>query len=216
MYGIDGPMIVMIIIIIVVLCFWVFDPFAWRRTDHPEKENDPRQDEIPIANLLLMGALAVMAFNSIKKAYSFLRDVDWNALTEQDREALSRFNLDLARFHSNNARLDRAESLASFDDQTSIEVSALLASATLESGLKHLQEYHHIMLTEEQSEGVVGIAVALRDRSLVSNEEYREIRRYVSNVRNKVMHGEFDSLDSDEVRELVRFIRGFFAAHSFA
>lgn len=226
--GALGPLVCLV----VILCFFIEAVFAKRRGNRPlitrlmgiflpfahpfSQKKDPSANKPSSTSLLLQLALTIMVFEALKETYSFLKDVDWSSLTERNKEAIHRFGLDLDRLNNNNARLDRAESLISLGDQISIEVSALLTSATLEAGLKHLQESHYITLTEEQSDGVVGIAIALRDRGVVSSEDYRQIRKYVSNIRNEVMHGKFDALNSTEVQELIRFTREFLATHRFA
>ena len=177
-----------------------------------EKKDRPEEDH-SFAEVLLAAAIGVAAFKAIEKTYSLLKGIDWKSLGENDKEALNRFSSDIERLRDNRDRLARAEQLAVDGDRISIEQGALLASATLEAGLKQLQRYYSVILTDEQSDGIVGLATALRDKAFISSEEYREARRFVSTVRNKVMHGEFHELDSSEVQKGIQFVRLFFSAH---
>jgi hypothetical protein len=54
-------------------------------------------------------------------------------------------------------------------DKISVEEAAMLASATLEAGLKTLCQRNDVTLDSEQSEGMVGIAIALKNQNIISD-----------------------------------------------
>ena len=223
MNGIFGPLMLVLLVAILIYLLIVEPGSATRRGDRPlfvrllgaitpgalpfRQRKDPFAGRNPIVELAAYVAIGALAFKLLQEGYSFLKNVDWDSLAPQDRQALSGLTADLTRITDNRARLDRAESLLADANRISIEQSALLTSATLEAILKDLTDQHGIVLTAEQSEGAVGLAIALRDRNVISTEHYKQIRHFISEVRNKVMHGDFDSFDGDLAEGGVRLVR---------
>ena len=156
---------------------------------------------------------AFLIFKGLQKGYEFLQNVDWEALAPREQEAIRRLGVDLDRLSTHKARLDRTEKLLAEDDAISTEEAAMLASATLESGLKELQRRNGVVLGED-AEGMVGLAITLRDKGVISNEDSRQIRRFSSSIRNRVMHGDFDGLDREEVSQQLSFVRIFFSENA--
>lgn len=171
------------------------------------QKTDPFAGRNPILESAAYVLIGALAFKALKGTYSFLNNVEWDSLAPQERQAIGGLNEDLARITNNRARLDRAESLLAAADSISTEQSALLTSATLEAILKDLTARHRVVLTAEQSEGAVGLAIALHGRNLISTEEYKQVRHFLSEVRNKVMHGDFDSFDSTLAGSGILFAR---------
>ena len=224
--------ITMIMVIVLIIYIVAIEPFIARRKGNRsvfnrligtlliggpkfhEKKDVDREDGL--GDAILAVAAAVIAFQALKRTYLFLKDVEWNSLSENDREAISRFSVDVERIRDNSERLRRSEQLVASGDRYSIEQGALLASAALEAGLKQLQRKNGFTLTSEQSTGIVGLVTALRDRGLISTQEYSDARRFVSVVRNKVAHGDFQEFDHTVANDEIRFVRNFFLAHSLS
>jgi hypothetical protein len=139
--------------------------------------------------------------------------IDWDSLDPVLKEAIGRFIADISKIRDKSARLNKAESLLLIGDKISIDQAAMLASATLEAGLKTLCQRNGVVLDTEEVEGMAGIASALRDRSIISAHDHSEVIEYVNSVRNKVMHGDFDNLNEADVREEIDFTREFFSSH---
>ncbi|MEX8519024.1 MAG: hypothetical protein AB3X44_10975 [Leptothrix sp. (in: b-proteobacteria)] len=175
-----------------------------------ESKNEVGLDTIVVGLLLTYGA-----YKGFKKCLSVLADIDEKRLTTQDQEALKRFSLDLTRLGANEERLDRADALLLTGDRISIEEAALLTSAVLEAGLKEIRARYSINLPVE-AEGMIGLAIVLRDQYVISNDACREIRHYGTSIRNKVMHGDFNELDRTVVEQQIQFTRIFLREHEIA
>jgi hypothetical protein len=89
-----------------------------------------------------------------------------------------------------------------------INQAAMCGSVALESGLKTLCERHDISIKE--AEGMADIASKLKDKRVITADEYWQLRKYTSTVRNKAMHGDFESIDKPDVWTMIGFTRGFF------
>lgn len=176
-----------------------------------QREN-PSRDRSPLLEAALIAGLGIVGFRLLQETYSFLKDIKWDAITTTDKQAITRFTDDLERLRGGRERLERAQELVAVGDPISVDQGALLASAVLEMSLRHLQEQCGVILKQEQSEGLVGLAIALRDAGRLSISDYREVRKHVSAVRNKVMHGEFE-MDATEVQNEIAFVRRLVDEH---
>ena len=113
----------------------------------------------------------------------------------------------------NAERLKRAEMLLELKDEISIDQAALLVSATLEAGLKAISHNKNVESNLDRTEGIVEIAINLKNANVISKEDFKAVRACVDKVRNPVMHGNFGKVKSAEVQKQIHFVRRFFDQH---
>ena len=166
---------------------------------------------LAVGGLLLGGWLTTKL---VKKGFSFLRGIDWNAVSEELRRAIELAQMDVDTIKDHRERLSRAEKLLVLDDKISVDQAAMLVCATLEAGLKSLADRHSITLDADSSEGMIEIATALEADNKISHADFHCIRQCVFNVRNPVMHGDFNRYQKADVQRQLEFVRHFFTTHN--
>ena len=187
----------------------------------------PHSTACPSCNALIIddGTKAVLAVGGllfggwlttklVKKGVSFLKGIDWGAVSDELRRAIELAQMDIDAIKDHRERLNRAEKLLVFDDKISVDQAALLVCATLEAGLKSLADRHSITLDADASEGMIEIATALEANNKISHADFQGIRQCVFNVRNPVMHGDFNRYQKADVQRQLEFVRHFFTTHS--
>lgn len=169
---------------------------------------------------LLLGALGLLAGGYVvskvaKKSLNFLSGLDWDSIGEELKKAIELANIDMAKLEGNTTRLNRAETLlkSSTYDKMAIDQAAFLTCATLESGLKVLAERHHIEL-DPDNKGMMELTVKLNENGIVSQDEYRQIKRLILDVRNPVFHGSFGVHDREAIQGYIDFCREFMLEHN--
>jgi hypothetical protein len=165
---------------------------------------------LAVGGLLLGGWIATKL---VKKGFSFLKGVDWNALSEELLRAIELAQTDIKTIKGHRERLRRAEKLLLLEDKISVDQAAMLMCATLEAGLKSLADRHSITLDPE-ADGIIEIATALKDENKISYSEFQGIKECVFDVRNPVMHGDFDRYEKADVEQQLDFVREFFTTHN--
>jgi hypothetical protein len=186
-----------------------------------------RSTSCPSCNALIMddGAKALLAVGGllpggwlttklVKKGFSFLKGIDWTAVSEELSRAIELAQMDVNTIKDHRERLNRAEKLLVLDDKISVDQAAMLVCATLEAGLKSLADRHAITLDADASEGMIEIATALEANNKISHSDFQGISQCVFNVRNPVMHGDFHRYHKTDVQRQLDFVRQFFTTHN--
>ena len=166
---------------------------------------------LAVGGLLLGGWIATKL---VKKGFSFLKGIDWNAVSDELRRAIELAQMDMGTIKDHRERLRRAEKLLVLDDKISVDQAAMLVCATLEAGLKSLADRHSIILDPDASDGMIEIATALKADNKISHADFQGIRQCVFNVRNPVMHGDFNRYQKADVERQLDFVRQFFTTHN--
>lgn len=166
---------------------------------------------LAVGGLLLGGWVATKL---VKKGFSFLKGIDWNALSEELGRAIELAQMDMGTIKGHRDRLRRAGDLLLFDDKISVDQAAMLVCATLEAGLKSLADRHSITLDPDASDGMIEIATALKANNKISHSDFQGIRQCVFDVRNPVMHGDFNCYQKADVQRQLDFAHQFFTTHN--
>lgn len=88
-------------------------------------------------------------------------------------------------------------------------VSAVLACAALEDGVKKLAERHGLKVV---GNGMTNTLNALKSSGVIRKDQYQILKSYVS-VRNKAFHADWESFDDADVGGVIGFTEGFLAQH---
>lgn len=200
------------------IAFWSRRPVRIRR-----ETGSVRTDEHPLFELaafavgaLLVGA-AIVAFARL--ADQTLSSVV-RALPDPEpvvEEAARRFEEESPNLTSLTERLDRVDALLEADsDEISTDQAAMLVSATLEAGVRELARLASVETDSETQDGLVTWAIALHSAGRIAFEELKQIKHHVWQVRNRVMHGDFDGFSHEHVAAMAQFTRRFLQNYSLA
>jgi len=153
-----------------------------------------------------------LGWNALRAGFKFLENVDWEGIGEELRAALEAAGRDMADQPSGLARLKKARLLLASGEEIERDEAALLASATLELGLRSVVDRHSLSIRPEES-SLVGLAIALGQRGFITHGEEDMIHHYAARVRNRVMHGELGTIEEREVAALIEACDRFFREH---
>jgi hypothetical protein len=148
----------------------------------------------------------------VRAGFSFLKGVDWASVGEDLKKAIEEAAREVETQPSGLARLERAQTLLDSGGEIEREAAAMLASATLEHGLRVLAKRAGVDVAAEDN-SLAGLAILLATGGHITWDEKKEIAYYATAIRNRVMHGDLGAIASQDVANLIKSTRSFFAAH---
>ena len=206
-FGIAEALVILGTVALAIYAFWKFDQ-AMKKLRNDVDELFSSKEFAALAGLVIGGILVAKV---IKAGFAFLKDVNWERVGDNLSRAMESAYAEIERQPSGLARLQRAQELLEKGDEIERDQSAMLASATLELGLRSLARRRRLSVAED--EGLAGLAIRLGSDGHITRTEQEMIKRYASRVRNRVMHGDLGSIDHQDVAGLIASSQRFFNDH---
>ena len=189
------------------------DTVAVRRADS-RRRREHRDDEAAeaLGAFLVLAGAAWLGSKVVKAGFAFLKEVDWERAGEELKRAFEQASIDVQRQPNVSARLDRADQLLVSGGEINVDQAAMLTSATLELGLRSLAHRVRLPISDE-NDSLAGLAIELGRGGYIPSEDQRQIQHYAARIRNRVMHGRFDGMNVQEVRNFHALARRCLSAH---
>ncbi len=168
------------------------------------------QDELGTFLAAAIGTLLVA--KALEAGFAFLKDIDWGSVGKDLRSALEAAEREIKTQPSGLLRLEKAKSLLASGDEIEKDESAMLASATLELGLRSIAKRNRLAIAPDE-DSLAGLAIRLARDGFITRSEQDLIRYYTAKVRNRVMHGDLGTIEPREVATLIEACHRFFTAH---